>query len=78
MNVAKTKLMRISKQPSPVAIMANRKQPEIQDCQGKSSVQQEKDYFHQQIEIKFGGEGVVVEVKVLHWEHSFKIIVLKL
>jgi hypothetical protein len=56
-NVAKTKLMRISKQPSPVEIMANRKQPEIQDCQGKSSVQQEEDSFHQQIEIKFGERG---------------------
>ena len=75
MNVANTKLMRISKQPSPVEIMANRKQLEIQDCQGKSSIQQEEDSFHQQTEIKFGRGG---GVKVLHWEHSFNIIVLKL
>jgi len=56
MNVAKIKLIRISKQPSPVEIMANGKQLEIQDCQGKSSIQQE-DSFHQQTEIKFGEGG---------------------
>ena len=56
MNVAKTKLMRIPKQPSSVEIMANRKQLEMQDCQGKSSIQQEEDSSHQQTEIKFRGE----------------------
>jgi hypothetical protein len=53
MNVGKTKLMRLSKQPSLVDIMANRKQLEIQDCQGKSSIQQ--DTFHQKTEITLGG-----------------------
>jgi len=73
MNVTKTKLMRTSNKPSPVEIVANRKQLEIQDCQGKSTIQQEEDSFHQQNKIKFRGK----KVKVLHWKYSFKSIVLK-
>jgi hypothetical protein len=37
------------------------------DCQGKSSIQQEEDYFHQQTGLKFKEETS----KVLHLEHSF-------
>jgi hypothetical protein len=42
-------------------------QNEIQDFQGKSGIQQEKDSFHQQIGLKFKEETS----EVLHLEHTF-------
>jgi hypothetical protein len=39
----------------------------IQNCHGKSSIQQEEDSFHQQTGLKFKEETS----KVLHLEHSF-------
>jgi hypothetical protein len=88
MNVGKTKVMRISRQPSPIIIMIDQKQlenveyfsylgsmitndamklNEIQNCHGKSNIQQEEDSFHQQIGLKFKEETS----KVLNLEHSF-------
>jgi hypothetical protein len=40
--------------------------PEL-PCHGKSSIQQEEDFFHQQTGLKFKEETG----KVLHLEHSF-------
>jgi hypothetical protein len=36
------------------------------DCHGKSSIQQEEDYFYQQVGFKFKGETS----KLPHLEHS--------
>ena len=39
----------------------------IYDCHGKSRIQQEEDYFYQQIGLKFEEETN----KMLHLEHGF-------
>jgi hypothetical protein len=39
----------------------------MEDCHGKSCIQQEEDYFYQQIGLKFEKETS----KMLHLEHGF-------
>ena len=83
MNVEKTKVMRISRQPSPVTIMIDQKQLENVECfkylgsiltndgrctcKIKSRIAMAKDSPYQQIGLKFEEETS----KMLYLEHGF-------